>query len=125
MSAKKLLNIEPVALTTSAANILNGALGSLSGPIGFTMTQPYLLVTHVRAMNKTGAPVTVTLYKGGTGGSTAGTECMFSATSVPANDFVDYDGPGQRFDAADFLTGVAGANTAITLTIEAEIGISG
>ncbi len=124
MSAKKILNIEPFALTTSIQNILNCAIASLTGPVGYTQNQPYLLVTKVRAMNKTGAAVNATCYKGATGGSAAGTEVFFAATSVPANDFVDWDGE-ERFDSADFLTGIAGANTAITLTITAEIGISG
>jgi hypothetical protein len=88
------------------------------------MTQPYILVTKVRAMNKTGSPVSVTLYKGATAGSAAGTEVFFAATSVPANDFVDWDGQ-ERFDSADFLTGLAGANTSIVLSIDAEIGLSG
>ncbi len=126
MSAKKIINIESFALTTSLQNILNCALGSLSGPVGFTMTQPNLLIVHCRAMNKTGSAATLTLYKGSSNSDqTAGKECMFSATSIPANDFLDYDGPGQRFDAADFLNGLASVNTAITLSMEVEIGISG
>lgn len=124
MSAKKTLNIPAFALTTSIQNILNCALGSLTGPVGFTMTQPYLLITHIRAMNKTAAPVNCTLYKDATGGSTAGKEFGFSATAIPANDFLDWDGEA-RFDAADFLTGIAAANTSITLSIDAEIGTAG
>jgi hypothetical protein len=124
MSAKKSLNIQPIALTTSIANLLNCNIASLTGPVGYTQNQPYLLITSVRAMNKTGAPVNCTCYKGGTGGAVAGTEVFFAATSIPANDFLDWNGE-ERLDAADFLTGIAGANTAIVLTITAEIGISG
>lgn len=125
MSSKKILNIEAFALTNSLQNILNCAVSSLSGPVGFTMNQPYLIITHIRAMNKTGSAATLTLYKGSSNSDqTAGKECMFSATSVAANDFADYDG-NQRFDSGDFLNGIASASSAITLTIEAEIGISG
>jgi len=124
MSAKKILPIAPFALTTSIQNILNCNITSLAGPIGYTQTQPYLLITHIRAMNKTAAAVLCTLYKGATGGSTAGTEAFFGNASVPANDSLDWNGEA-RFDAADFLTGLAGSNTAITLFIEAEIGTSG
>lgn len=126
MSSKKIINVEAVALTTSLQNILNCALGSLTGPVGFTMTQPYLLILHCRAMNKLGTAALVTCYKGSNNtDQTAGKECMFSATSVAANDFADYDGPGQRFDSGDFLNAIASANSAITLTLEVEIGISG
>jgi hypothetical protein len=124
MSSKKVLNIEPIALATSIANLLNCAIASLSGPVGYTQNQPYILITHVSAMNKTASIVTVTCYKGATGASAAGTECFFAAAAVPANSSLDWDGE-MRFDAADFLTGLASAGSAITLTIDAEIGISG
>jgi hypothetical protein len=124
MSQKKTLNIPAIALTNTIANLLNCNVASLTGPVGFTMTQPFLLIRHIRAMNKTASAVTCTLYKDGTGGSTAGKEFAFSATSIPANDFLDWDGEA-RFDAADFLTGLASAGTAITLSIDAEIGIAG
>jgi len=122
----KKLNIEPVALTTSAANILNCGITSLTGPTGYTQTQPYILLTHIRLTNKTGSAVSVTLYKGATGGSAAGTEFAFAAYSVPANSFVDwYAGAGgARFDSGDYLTGLAGTATAVTLTAEGEIGLS-
>jgi hypothetical protein len=124
MSAKKTQNIPPIALTNTIANLLNCALGSLAGPIGYTQNQPFLIVTHIRASNKTAAAVNCTLYKGLTGASTAGTETCFSNAAVQPNDFIDWDGE-MRLDAADFLTGLASANTAITLTVDAEIGIAG
>lgn len=119
----KPLNIPPIAVPSSVGNLLNSAITSLAGPVGYTQTQPYLLLQHIRAQNKTSAPVTLTLYKGATGGSAAGTEFAFAAVSIPANGYLDWVGRA-RFDAADFLTGVASAATSIVLTIEGEIGLS-
>jgi hypothetical protein len=125
MAANKTLNIPPVALTTTlTTNILNCNVTSLAGPVGFTMTQPYIILKHLRVVNKTGTPATVSLWKGATGANAAGTEFYFAATSVPANSYVDSYGVS-RFDAADFLVGGAGTTTALTLIMEGEIGISG
>jgi hypothetical protein len=110
----------PVA--ASAGNLLNSAVTSLTGPVGITLTQPVLTIKHIRANNKTGAAVTLTLYKGATGGSAAGTEFGFVAVSVPANSYLDYYSPGARFESTDFLTGIAGSVSAIVLDVEGEVG---
>jgi hypothetical protein len=123
VASNKQLNVEPSALSASAANILNCAISSLSGPVGYTQTQPYLIVTHIRLVNKTGSPQTASLYKGATAGSAAGTEFAFNAVSIPANSYVDWYGK-HRFDSADFLSGLAGNATAVTINIDAEIGLA-
>lgn len=110
----------PVA--SSIGNLLNGAVSSLTGPVGITLTQPVITVKLIRAMNKTGAPVALTLYKGATGGSAAGTEFGFAAVSIPANSYVDFYPTGARFESTDFLTGVAGATTSIVLAVVGEVG---
>lgn len=117
-------NIGPFAIAAAAANILNGAVTSLAGPVGITLAQPYLLIRHMRVVNKSGAAVSCTLYKGATGGSTAGTEVAFAASSVPANGYLDWYGE-LRLDSADFLTGVAGTVSTLVLNIEGEVGFSG
>jgi hypothetical protein len=122
MAANKILNIEPAAVPTSAGNLLNCAITSLAGPVGYTQTQPYIIVKHMRLTNRTGSAITVTLYKGATGGSAAGTEFGFAAVSVPANQSLD-DYTQARFDSADFLTGVA-SGAGVTINIAGEIGIS-
>lgn len=119
----KPLNIPPIAVPNAAANLLNCAITSLAGPVGYTQTQPYLLLKHIRAQNKTNAPVTLTLYKGATGASAAGTEFAFAAVPIPAQGYLDWVGLA-RFDSADFLTGVASAVTSLVLTIEGEIGLA-
>jgi hypothetical protein len=116
----KKLNIAPIALTTSlGTNLLNGAITSLSGPIGFTMPAPRLIVTKMQFVNTTGAAITVSLFKGATGAHAAGSEVFGSGLSIPANQvYTDYG--EMPLDAADFLTGGASA-TGVTLRIEADL----
>jgi hypothetical protein len=124
VASNKIINFGPVALTnTLTTNILNSAITSLAGPVGFTMTQPYLIIRHIRIVNKTAAAVTFSLYKGLTGANTAGTEVIGTGYSVPANSAVDWYGI-LRFDSADFLVGGASANTSLTIEGEGEIGVS-
>ena len=124
MAANKVINIGPVALTTTlTTNIINPNITSLAGPVGFTATDPYLILRHIRISNKTGSAATFSLWKGATGGNTAGTEVIGTAVSVAANSYFDWYGT-MRLDAADFLVGGAGTTTALTFSAEGEIGFS-
>jgi hypothetical protein len=123
MAQNKILNIEPVALSAAAANILNCAITSLAGPVGYTQTQPYVIVKHVRAVNNDSTAHTAKLFKGATGASAVGTEVIFAGTSIAANSFSDWYGQ-MRLDSSDFLTGLADVANKITLEIDAEIGLS-
>jgi len=124
MAANKVIRFGPVALTTTlTTNIINPAVTSIAGPVGFTMTQPYVLIKHIRIVNKTASAATFSLYIGATGANTTGTEFMGIAQSVPANSFVDWYGQ-VRLDSTDFLVGGAGTATALTLQAEGEIGIA-
>jgi len=123
MAANKIIRFGPVALTTTTTtNIINPAVTSLAGPVGFTMTQPYVLIKHIRIVNKTATAATFSLWIGATGGNVAGTEFMGIGTSVAANSSVDWYGQ-LRLDAADFLVGGAGTATALTFQAEGEIGL--
>jgi hypothetical protein len=114
----------PVALTTTlTTNILNPNVTSLSGPVGFALTQPYFLLKHIRIVNKTASGATVSLWVGATAGNVAGTEFGFQGTTVAANSYIDWYG-ALRLDAADFLVGGAGTATALTFQAEGEVGIS-
>lgn len=124
MAANKIINIPPVALTnTLTTNILNPAVTSVAGPVGMTMTQPYLIIRHIRILNKTGTAATFSLWKGATGANAAGTEIIGTATSVAANSAYDWYGQ-MRIDAADFIVGGSGTTTALTIQFEGEIGVS-
>ena len=125
MASNKIFNFAPIALTTSlTTNILNTNVTSLAGPVGFTMTQPYIIVRHISVVNKTGSAATVSLWKGATGANAAGTEFLWQATSVAANSYVERYGIW-RFDSADFLVGGAGTTLALVINFEGEIGVSG
>lgn len=123
MSQQKLLNIEPIAVPSTATNLLNCNITSVAGPVGFTATQPYLTLLHVRVTNNDSSPHTLKLFKGATGASAVGTEWAFSGETIAANSHADWYGKA-RFDSADFLTGLADVANKLTLTIEAEINFS-
>lgn len=117
----KAFNFGPVAMSaTLTTNILNPAITSLAGPVGFTATQPYIILRHIHIVNKTAGAVTFSLWKGATGANAAGTE-LWTGKSIPANDSFEAYGYW-RFDAADFLVGGASAGTSLAISGEGEIG---
>ena len=114
----------PVAMSaTLTTNILNPNITSVAGPVGYTMPQPYLLIKHIRIVNKTGGGVTFSLWLGTTGANAAGTEIIGTALSIAANSAYDWYGL-LRMDAADFLVGGASAGTSLSIEGEGEIGVS-
>lgn len=114
----------PVALSnTLTTNILNpgtttGGVASTSAPFD----KLYIILTHVRIVNKTGSAATFTLYLGATGANAAGTEFIGTALSVAANQAYDWFGR-VRLSTADFLVGGASAATTLTIQGEGEIGV--
>lgn len=123
MASNKIVRFGPVALAAAAANIVNPP--TLTGGVGLagTNSASYLVLKHIRIVNKTAGAVTASLFIGATGASAAGTEFLGNALSVPANSAVDWYGM-VRLDAADFLTGLAGAATSLTIEGEGEIGVA-
>ena len=119
----KKIRFGPTAITNAASNMVNCAITSLAGPTGYTQTQPYLIINHIRVVNKTSSAHTVSMFIGATGGSAAGTEFMGGTKTVPANDSIDWYG-ALRLDSADFLTALADANTTLVFEAEGEIGIA-
>lgn len=118
------LRVGPVALTTTlTTNILNTGITSLAGPIGYTQTQPYALLNHIRLVNKTGSPASASLWIGATGGNAAGTEFAFNGYSIPANSYVDWYGR-LRLESTDFLVGGSNTATALSFQAEGEIGLT-
>jgi hypothetical protein len=123
MAQNKVIRLGPVALTTTlTTNIINCNITSLAGPVGYTQTQPYLLIRHIRIVNKTASAATFSLWIGATGGNVAGTEAIGNALVVAANSAFDWYGY-LRLDAADFLVGGSATATALTFEAEGEIGL--
>jgi hypothetical protein len=123
MAANKIIRMGPVAMSsTLTTNIMNPP--TLTGGTGLagTNTASYLIVRHIRIVNKSASAVTFSLYIGGTGGNVAGTEFMGLGTSVAANSYVDWYGM-LRLDTADYLVGGASAATSLTFQAEGEIGV--
>ena len=124
MASNKTIRIGPVALSaTLTTNILNPQ--TLTGGVvsGTTNSATYIILRHIRVVNKTAGAVTFSLWIGATGANAAGTEFMGTAQSVAANSYVDWYGM-VRLDAADFLVGGASAGTSLTLEGEGEIGVA-
>jgi hypothetical protein len=124
MPANKLVTIGPVALTTTlTTNVINPPTltGGVQAPPNSTNT--YLILSHIRIVNKTGSAATFSLWLGATAGNVAGTEVIGTATSVPANSAFDWYGR-MRIDTTQFLVGGAGTATALTLEAEGEIGVA-
>lgn len=123
MASNKPFRFGPIALTaTIATDLLNP--GSTSGGVNDGSFNLYILLKHVRILNKTGAPVAFSLYIGASGATAAGTEFMGTAAPVPGNGSVDFYSPGVRLDTADFLVGGAAAGASLVIMGEGEIGVA-
>jgi len=123
MAANKVFRFGPIALTnTLTTNLLNPAVAS--GGVNGGSSAQYIILKHIRIVNKTAGAVTFSLYLGATGANAAGTEVIGIGLSVAANSFNDYYGLF-RLDAADFLVGGASANTSLTIMGEGEVGVAG
>lgn len=123
MASNKTFRFGPVALSnTLTTNILNPA--TAAGGTNAGASSQYIILRHIRIVNKTAGAVTFSLWLGATGGNVAGTEVVGTALSVAANSAYDYYGM-LRLDAADFLVGGASALTSLVIHGEGEVGVSG
>lgn len=135
MAANKTFRFGPVALTTTTTtNILNPP--AASGGVNSGSSGQYIILRHVRVVNKTNTAAFFALWLGATGANAAGTEVIAggaatagalnanTGVSVAANSYFDYYGL-LRLDTADFLVGGAGTATALTIEGEGEIGVAG
>lgn len=123
MAQNKQIRFGPVAVSNVAANIFNPPVisGGVNPPAGSTAT--YVVLRHIRIINKTAGAVTFSGYIGATGGSAAGTEFIGTGLSIAANSYVDWYG-AVRLDVADFFTGLASALTSLVIEGEGEIGVN-
>lgn len=123
MPANKAFRFGPLALTTTlTTNILNPP--TATGGTNAGSSANYIILRHIRIVNKTGSAATFSLWLGATGANAAGTEVIGQALSVAANSAYDWYGY-MRLDTADFLVGGAGTGTALSIEGEGEIGVAG
>lgn len=100
----------PAYIATSATNIY-------SPPASTILT----IIYQIHIANKTASAAVFTLYVGATGGSTGGTEISGGSQSVPAASTTDLFFPsGLVLKSTDFLTGIAGTASALTITVIGE-----
>lgn len=122
MAANKVFRFGPVAMSaTLTTNILNPP--TATGGTNAGSSSNYIVIKHVRIVNKTGGAVTFSLWLGATGANAAGTEVIGQALSIAANSAYDWYGI-LRLDAADFLVGGASAGTSLSIEGEGEIGVA-
>jgi len=107
---------------TLTTNILNPP--TASGGVNAGSAAQYIILRHIRIVNKTAGAVTFSLWLGATGANAAGTEVIGQGLSVAANSAYDWYG-AMRLDAADFLVGGASAATSLSIQGEGEIGVAG
>jgi hypothetical protein len=99
----------PAYLGSSVADIYTPAASTI-----------YTVIKHIHIANVTSGAVTFTLYVGGTGGSTGGTE-LEKGYSIAANsDWDKYFSPGLKMVSTDFLSGLASAGTSLVITVMGE-----
>ena len=123
MAQNKIFRFGPIALTaTLTTNILNPP--TATGGVNGGSSAQYIILRHIRVVNKTGGAVSCSFWLGATGANTAGTEVIGQGLSVAANSYIDWYGL-LRLDSADFLVGGAGAGTSLSIEGEGEIGVSG
>lgn len=123
MAQNKIVAFPPVALSsTLTTNILAPGAAPASA-VGWTSTAPYLLIKHIRIVNKTAGAVTFSLYVGATGANAAGTEFMGTASSIAANSSVDWYGQLRLEGTNGFLVGGASALTSLVFQCEGEVGL--
>lgn len=123
MAQNKIFRFGPIALTSIlTTNLLNPA--TATGGVNGGSSSQYIILKHIRIVNKTAGAVTCSFWLGATGANAAGTEVIGQGLSVAANSYIDYYGQ-LRLDAADFLVGGAAANTSLSITGEGEIGVAG
>lgn len=119
----KLFRFGPIALTTTlTTNLLNPP--TATGGVNAGSSPQFIVLKHLRIVNKTANSASFSLWLGASGANAAGTEVVGQQQQVLAFQSFDWYGL-LRIDAADFLVGGAGTATALTIQGEGEIGVAG
>jgi hypothetical protein len=113
----------PVALsTTLTTNILNP--GAASGGVGAGTPNLYILLNHIRVVNKHASAIgKVSLWLGATGANAAGTEVGWQNFPISSGSVADWYPDGLLLKTTDFLVGGADTATCLTIEGEGEIGV--
>jgi hypothetical protein len=79
----------------------------------------YDVIDHITIVNKTGVPVSFSMFLGASGANAAGTEVIGNGKVIAANDTFNWYGR-LKMTSADFLVGGASAAASLTITAEGE-----
>ena len=123
MAQNKLVSFPAVLLGTSVGNITSPPTltGGVGIPTGTTST--YSIIRMLMIVNKTGAPVTFSCWKGASASGANGTEVFGGAQTVSANQTL-YIPTQMRLDAGEYLTGLASVSNSLTVTPMGEMGVA-
>lgn len=118
----KVFRFGPVAVPAAVGNLLNPP--TATGGVNAGSSPNYIILKHIRIINRDSTARTFSGYIGATGGSAANTEFIGAGLSIPANSYVDWYG-NVRLDSTDFFTGVASVVSTLSIIGEGEIGVAG
>lgn len=123
MASNKTFRFGPVALSAvMTTNLLNPPAAAAGVNAG--ASPQYIVLKHIRIVNKSNLAVSFSTWLGATGANAAGTEVIGQGQQVMANSSYDWYGL-LRLDAADFLVGGASTAGALSISGEGEIGVAG
>lgn len=123
MASNKTFRFGPIALSAALnTNLLNPP--TAAGGVNAGASPQYIVLKHLRFVNKSGLAVSFSTWLGATGTNAAGTEVIGQGQAVAANSSYDWYGL-LRLDAADFLVGGASSAGALSVSGEGEIGVAG
>lgn len=123
MAANKPFRLGPVALTaTLTTNILNPP--TATGGVNGGSSPMFVILRHIRIVNKTVGAVSCSFWLGASGANLAGTEIIGQTLSVAAYSYIDWYGQ-LRLDSTDYLVGGASASASLSIEGEGEIGVAG
>lgn len=124
MAANKTFKFGPLALTTTlTTDVLKPP--TATGGTNAGSSGNYILIKHIRIVNKTASAATFSLWLGASAGNVAGTEIVGTGQSVAANSSYDYYPPNLRLETTDVIVGGSNTATALTIMGEGEIGVAG
>ena len=117
----KRLFIPPVAANVTTTTLLiGGAMTTITGPTGFTATQYYILIRHIRAVNTVTGAATVTMFYGSSNTLAA----IWATTPVAGFSYLDWYGE-IRIEGTGSTVNLWGGASAATVFFnfdDAEIG---
>lgn len=123
MAQNKPFKLVVALSSTLTTNILNP--GTTTGGVGSPTSNLYIIIKHIRVVNKhASTAATFSLYLGATGANAAGTEVMGFGRAVAVGGYDEWFPQNLRLETTDFLVGGSNTATALTITIIGEIGLA-